>query len=158
MKNAEFDAFLDRCVAAAQRKNERLEAERALSSYARWDYDEETQLITFSNPGKRPTAGKPATLAFRYTDVGTFSLESQSWLWAWANESNSEEMVEKAVVLQELHQATRKRLFTEPLIECDEYLAWALAAVAVEHFGSLGVYRAPVEHLWVFMSLDEVVE
>jgi hypothetical protein len=47
----------------------------------------------------------------------------------------------KSAKLKEMFDRTRMRLFTDPLIDCDEYLAWELASASVLHLDGLGCYR-----------------
>src|SRR5690349_10267860 len=51
MTEAEFEDFLARCAADAQAKNDALDANYGLFSYARWDDDGDRGTLTFSTPG-----------------------------------------------------------------------------------------------------------
>jgi len=148
MNEAEFEGFIARCVEDAQRKNDALDAEYGLHSFARWDDDGDRQTLVFTNPGEADA------LEAKVTSIGSYSLKNQTWMWAWANESLTDAAREKASVLMKLADRTGMRVFTDPHIDCDEYLAWELAAAAVDELGSLGVYREPVDHLWIFVSID----
>ena len=90
------------------------------------------------------------------TYIGSYSLDTKTWLWAWGNESLTEGAREKATELKKLFEVTGMRIFTDPHVDCDEYLAWELAAVSVQHLGGAGCYRGPVDHLWIFWSIDTV--
>ena len=150
MNEAQFEQFIAEAVEALQRKNAALQDEHGLGSYARWDFDRDAGVLTFSNSGQQ------TVLEATTKDIGTYSLKTKTWLWAWANESLSEAERAKAAPLTELYETTGMRIFRDPHLDCDEPLAWELAAVSVQHLGSLGCYRAPAEHLWIFMSIDEV--
>jgi hypothetical protein len=151
MNEAEFERFIAGCLAELRRKNEALDAEHGIGTYARWDDDRETELLVFSNPGD------PEVLEAHVTSIGSYSLETHTWLWAWANKSLPIAAQEKAVVLKGLFERTGMRIFSDPSLDtCDEYLAWELAAAAVSQLGSLGCYREPAGHLWIFVSIDTV--
>jgi hypothetical protein len=150
MNEAEFEQFLGQCVSELQAKNAALETEHGLGTYARWDDDGEREVLVFSNPGD------PAVLEACVTAIGSYSLQTHTWLWAWANESLTDSARDKALVLKGVFGRTGMRVFGDPHCDCDEYLAWELAAAAVSHFGSLGCYREPVGHLWVFVSIDSI--
>jgi hypothetical protein len=150
MNEAQFEEFIARCVSDAQRKNGARDAEYGIHSFARWDDDGDRELLVFSNPGE------PEVLEARRTNVGSYSLQSQTWLWAWANESLTEAAREKASKLKRLAARTGMRVFSDPYVPCDEYLAWELAAAAVDELGSLGCYREPAGHLWIFVAIDTI--
>ena len=151
MNEAQFEQLLADGVEALRQKNAALEAKHGIGRYARWDHDGERGVLTFSDPGQ------PTVLEAKTTDIGSYSLNTKTWLWAWANESNIEMEREKAGVLKELFEVTGMRIFRDAHFDCDEYVAWELAATSVQHLGSLGCYRGPVGHLWVFWSIDSLV-
>lgn len=150
MTEAQFEEFLERCVADAQQKNDVLDAEYGLNSFARWDDDGDCEVLVFSNPGQ------PDILEAKRTAVGSYSLRTQTWLWAWANESLTDAAREKASQLRRLAERTGMRVFSDPHIPCDEDLAWELVAAAVDELGSLGCYREPVGYLWIFVAIDAI--
>jgi hypothetical protein len=150
MTEAQFEEFIAHCVADAQRKNDALDAEHGLHSFARWDDDGDRQMLVFSNPGELDV------LEAKVTSIGSYSLQTQTWLWAWANDSLTEAAREQASKLKRLFERTGMRVFNDPHMNCDEFLAWELAAAAVDELGSLGCYREPVGHLWIFVSVDEI--
>ena len=132
--------------------NAALHDDYGLGRYARWDFDRDGGVLTFSNPGE------PTVLEATTTDIGTYSLKTKTWLWAWANGSLSEAEREKSAPLTQLFETTGMRIFQDAHFDCDEPLAWELAAVSVQLLDSLGCYRTPTEHLWIFMSIDDVAK
>jgi hypothetical protein len=150
MNEAQFEEFIARCVASAQQKNDALDAKHGLHSFTRWDDDTDRQILLFTNPGEADA------LEAKVTPIGSYSLKTQTWLWAWANESLTEDARQKASKLKNLSDRTGMRVFVDAHVDCDEYLAWELAAAAVDELGSLGCYREPVGHLWIFVSIDAV--
>lgn len=150
MNESEFEQFIASCTEELREKNAFLREQHGLGSYARWDHDGDRALLTFSNPGD------DSVLECDTTDIGSYSLKTKTWLWAWANESNPEAERAKASKLNRLFDLTNMRIFLDAHFDCDEFLAWELAAASVHQLDSLGCYRAPVGHLWVFLSIDIV--
>lgn len=150
MTEAQFEEFLARCVSDAQDKNDALDAEYGLHSFARWDDNDDRELLIFSNPGE------PEVLEAKRTKIGSYSLRTRTWLWSWANESLTDAAREKASKLKRLAERTGMRVFSDPHIPCDEYLAWELTAAAVDELGALGCYREPAGHLWIFVTIDAI--
>lgn len=150
MNESQFEEFLGEAVQAVQEKNNLLELRHGLGHFARWDHDGDSGRLTFSNPDDADA------LVAETTDIGSYSLNTKTWLWAWANESLTDAARDKAAELKELFGVTGMRVFTDPHFDCDEYLAWELAAASVQHLEGVGCYRGPVGHLWVFWSIDTV--
>jgi hypothetical protein len=131
-------------------KQERLETEYKIGSFARWHYDQDTALLRFFDENGR------ARLVAEYIDIGSFSRKSRTWKWAWSNSSVPPEMRQKADRLRELCTSTAQPIFhQEDAFEIDESRAWELAAIAVMHLGAVGCYRAPASDggLYVFLAL-----
>lgn len=152
MNESDFEKFLAECSAELRRKNQSLEQQYGLGTFGRWDHDSVSALLTFSNPD-RDWVLEAAT-----TSIGSYSLKTNTWLWAWANQSLSEAEREKASALTRLAEVTGLRLFSDAHFDCDESLAWELAAASVHQLDSLGCYRAPAGHLWIFLSIDSVAK
>lgn len=152
MTEAAFEEFLAGCMSALREKNAALEKRYRLGSFDRWDHDGDANVLTFSNADGR------AIVEAKTTDIGSYSQKSQTWLWAWANQSIVELDRARATPLKQLFDVTGMHLFQDPHFDCDECLAWEMAAAAVHQLQSLGVYRAPIEHLWLFLSIDSIGE
>jgi len=150
MNEAEFEDFLAGAVEAVRANNALLEKRYGIGHFARWDHDGEVEQLTFSNPGDADV------LLAATTNIGSYSLNTKTWLWAWANKSHTDTARAKAAELKKLFDVTGMRVFIDAHLDCDEYLAWELAAASVENLGGIGCYRGPVGHLWVFWSIDKV--
>jgi hypothetical protein len=150
MNESEFEEFLANAARAVQVRNDRLQQRHGIHDFARWDHDGDVDRLTFSDPDDADV------LVADTTDIGSYSLNTKTWMWAWANESKTESARAKAAELKRLFDVTGMRVFTDPHFDCDEYLAWELAAAGVQHLGGIGCYRGPVGHLWLFWSIDAV--
>ncbi len=152
MNEAQFEEFLHEARRHVQLRNEVLKRGYGIFEFARWDHDGDAGRLTFSNPNA------PDTVVANTTDIGSYSFNSKSWLWAWANDSLADAEREKAAALKGLFDTTGMRLFTDEHFECDEFVAWEMAAVSVRHLGGIGSYRGTVGHLWIFWCIDTVAE
>lgn len=79
-------------------------------------------------------------------------------MWAWANESIPDVRRTRTESLRSLADETGMRLFRDAHSDCDEFLAWELAAAGARHLEAIGIYRGPSGHLWSFWSLDRVID
>jgi hypothetical protein len=152
MTDAEFDAFVARSTRALDRKQAKLSKRFGLGSYARWDYDQVTERLRFSNDEARMRVEATAM------PIGSFSTLGRTWQWAWANPSIPEGPRARAARLRELFEVTGVEVFRQEAFEADEPMAWELAAMAVAHLSAAGCYRGPVGHLHVFLAIENIRE
>lgn len=124
---------------------------------ARFHFDLEAQRITFEGPRGEPVARARALI------LGTFSLRSRTWVWAWANPSLASQ--HQAAARDLCDRFPRRDLWeiSTPQFASDEGTIWALASL-VTALGDpagpdparRGVYRAPMDGGSVFLLLDAV--
>jgi hypothetical protein len=144
-----WDSFVSTCCSELERKQDWLEKEFALSEHRRWNWDQETGQLIFSNDGV------PALIA-QIEFIGSVSTISDTWLWAWANFSLN---------LNMRNRVTKVRQFGEqehfPHLKTSQWCAsehdgWHMAAVAARVIGAIGVYRAQEENGASFLALMSV--
>jgi hypothetical protein len=150
MTEAEFEDFIEKCNDELQSKNEALENVYGLGHYANWYKQSERRTLTFYNPGEHPA------LEASTTSIGTYSLQTHTWLWTWGSKWSTEAERSAACQFKQLYDVTGMRIFNDAYFDCDEYLAWQLAGASVHQLNSLGCYRAPSGHLWEFLSIDSL--
>ncbi|MDQ8037660.1 MAG: hypothetical protein REI12_09570 [Pedobacter sp.] len=152
MNEDEFEDFLAQSVSALQEKQAELEQLYDLSKMSRWTLDEHAGTLSFMDElGRR-------LRTFAVTPIGTFASNRDSWKWAWANDKIEKPWRERADKLRSLYDVTDYDLFKEEgEFAVDDVMAWELAAMAVQHLGSLGCYRTPNREVFLFLAIDEVV-
>ncbi|MGE3820808.1 MAG: DUF6882 domain-containing protein [Isosphaeraceae bacterium] len=146
----QFQAFVTRNVTDLQAKQADLERRFGLSGFARWWFDQPTGLLRFEDSADRAPVETP------FTEVGSYSVKTRTWVWGWANGSVLEEQRKKSSRLRALAELTGFDVFRRGVWEADESLAWELTALAVGHLGAQGAYRCPMDHLHVFLAIEGV--
>ncbi len=139
MTGEEFDNFVNAANEELEEKQDQLGEKHGLGSFARWHFNQETSLLQFFDKKDR------LAVEADVIDIGSYSPKSNTWKWAWSNESVLPPLREKSARLKELEGVTGIALFSqEAAFEVeDEAMAWELAAIAVKHLGAIGVYRVP---------------
>jgi hypothetical protein len=138
MNDDEFGCFLDEATEELRQKQDSLTTQHGFGSYSRWWFEQETQVLQFFD--ERDALRLEADII----DIGSFSPQSNTWLWAWANVSVLPALREKSGKIKELEAVTGYALFGDAnTFEADGPMAWELAALAVKHLGAMGCYRAP---------------
>lgn len=120
-----------------------------LGSYERWDYNQETGLIEFSDNGI-------IKIRIKYEEVGSISTTSNTWLWAWGNESLLPQVKSEIGKLKEFGIQNKYRQLVKPKWNGDEYDGWAMTAIAAKIMKAKGAYRIPTDNLYSFIIFKEI--
>jgi hypothetical protein len=139
------------CERAASRQERARTRWPIFAIHDRWHYDGEAGTICFERDGGQE--GERATLVADVRVVGSFSTTTNTWLWSWGNEHVSD--VERSAIdavrvfaevrgIAQLCEAHRPAELAE---------GWQMAAIAADLLGAEAIYRAPMDHLQVFMLL-----
>ena len=151
MTDPEFDAFLAERLDALERKQAALTERFGLGTHARWDYDQPTGRLRFSDP-----AGRLAVEA-AVTPIGSWSTAADTWQWGWANPSIVELGRSQSARLRGLFEATDGlECFHAELFDCDEEQAWQLVALSVDHLSAAGCYAGPAGAAVMFLAIDRI--
>lgn len=154
MTDEEFGRFIASAMEELQEKQKSMAEAYKLGDWARWWFDQNTEKLDFFDEEgmKRIQAS--------FVDIGSYSSESNTWKWAWANDSLTDSLREKASTLRALGDLTGFEIFDDDVaVEIDgEPMAWELAALGVRHLGALGVYRAPSSDrpLFSFLAITAI--
>lgn len=142
MTDEEFEVYLDSALAELSEKQDRLTTDYGIGKFARWHFDQSTEKLEFFDGRDRKV------LEAAVVEIGSYSHKSDSWKWAWANESVLPSLRKKAEPLRELRALTGLPLFTiEPAFSLNRHeIAWKLVAMSAQHLDALGVYKAPSDN------------
>jgi hypothetical protein len=126
-----------------------LKAEFRLADYERYDWYQETGQLVFSQHGK---ARVIADIQF----VGSVSSASDTWLWAWANESFLETVRADVRKVREYGTDRQFLRLASARWKATEVDGWEMTAVAALLLKTQGAYRSPSERGATFMMLNDV--
>lgn len=146
-----WDRLLQTCVLELNEKQEALNREYDLFQHERWDWNQDTGEIVFSN------AGVPAVTA-RFQFVGSVSTVSDTWLWSWSNFYFEPHTTSRLLKVREFGEAQDFANLTVPKWPATEEDGWAMTAVAASILGAPGAYRTPGENGYTFMLLTDIAE
>ncbi|MFP8778342.1 DUF6882 domain-containing protein [Hydrogenophaga sp. RWCD_12] len=154
MSDDEFQNFVDDCFNQLEKKQDYLQETFALGAHARWHVDQISEKLQFFDSTDRLVV--QATVI----NIGSFAANSNTWKWAWANDSVPPGLRKKSEPLKELSTVTGLDLFSsvDPVSVEDENMAWEVAAMCVHHLNALGAYRAPSSSrpLAVFLAITSI--
>jgi hypothetical protein len=145
-KQAEWDGLVATCHQVVHEKQAALDKKYEISKHKRWDYDQATASLTFSNDG---VAAVIADVEF----IGSYSKSGKTWLWSWANFSLLPSVRTRIEAVAEYGEENGLLHLLVPIYPANEIDSWELAGVAVHLLGAQGVYRAPSENGCSFMAI-----
>ena len=126
-----------------------LEAEFRMSKHERWDTDQESGTLTFSNSGK-------PTVEAEVVYVGSFSTSSNSWLWGWANSSIDAGLSAPLEMIREFGSEHGLNKLTDEKWDAEEVDGWEMAAVSNYLLKGRGVYRPPYDGGVLFLVITNI--
>jgi hypothetical protein len=133
---ARWSAFATRCHDEFLARQEALEAEFSLDDQEGWSWDQEKGELTFSSDGI------PAVIA-KVDFIGSFSSQSDTWLWSWANFHLPENARRRMEEVRGFGEEERFPRLTVPKWAARELDGWVMSAIAVHVLEARGVYCNP---------------
>lgn len=120
-----------------------------LGLYERWDYDQETGLLEFSDSGI-------VKIRIKYEEVGSISKTSETWLWAWNNPHLLEQVKSEIPKVKEFGLSKNYEPLTKPKWYGDEYDGWEMTAISAFVLKAKGAYRVSTDNVYSFMIFKEI--
>jgi hypothetical protein len=144
----DFETLVSASEAALRLKTE-AHSVWGFGRHDRWDLNQDKGILRFSNP-KLNVVEAPAQV------VGTFDIESGTWLWSWANPSINRRLIEHSLVVQAYGERRGFDLLVEPTWTADESECWSMAAVTVMLNRAEGAYCGRGPGLLALMTFGTV--
>lgn len=147
--NQTWESFLDEAMEYLQSQQDRLNADYQLSSWQRYNYNQEGGTIVFSSDGR---IGIVADIHI----VGSTSKSGGTWLWAWDNPSVLDRVKHCLTDVRTFGEVHGFDKLTTPKWPGDERDGWEMTAVAAFILQTQGAYRAPHDNGVLFMVLRNI--
>lgn len=144
-----FDQLVRDAMSYLQAKQALLNAEFRLGEDERYDWYQETGQLVFSQQGQPRVV---ADIQF----VGSVSTISDTWLWAWANESFVATLTAEAIKVRTYGTERQFLRLASARWKATEVDGWEMTAVAAFLSQAQGAYRSPSERGPAFMLLKNV--
>ncbi|MFZ6010401.1 MAG: DUF6882 domain-containing protein [Bacteroidota bacterium] len=140
MDSENFDQFKDQCLEQISSLQEEFMKLYDISCYERWSFDDDFGVFQFDSDDGR-------NLYFKYSSVGSFSENTNTWKWAWDNKNlkdSERKGMEKVRIHGEKHGFNG---LTAGLVDADDYTGWSMTAISAKILNAIGVYRFKEDHL-----------
>ena len=146
-----FEKLSKQAYAYLNEQQELVQKQFDIGSYKKWYYNQRTGQLTFSD-------GNEIKVLIRYEEVGSLSIVSNTWLWAWANPHLEEKIKSIIPTIKEYGDDHNLPLLSKPKWYATQYDGWEMTAIAAYILQAKGAYRVPTENVYSFMIFKEVFD
>ena len=146
---AAFEALVQESMTYLQSRQDRLFAEYDLGGYGRYDWDQETGVLSFSRDGH-------VHLVADFQMVGSTSTISNTWLWSWANPSTDELVKHRVRKVRAFGEDQRYLKLASARWPAEEVDGWEMTAIAARLLNAVGAYRTRDEHGCQFLVMTNI--
>lgn len=144
-----YEAFVADSEAYLKSVQDQTKAEFNLGAYERYDWDQENETLVFSD---QDIAKVIAQIQF----VGSISIETNTWLWAWANDSVLPGLYEEIWRVKAFGEENNYWQLHMSKWEADEVDGWTMTAIAANLLRARGAYRSPKDNGYTFMIFTRI--
>jgi hypothetical protein len=143
------DKFLDEVEKGFMADAKKLNTQFKLGDYDRWDADQDTGKLVFSNKGK------PKVIA-SFQIAGSYSTYSNTWRWSWANETIDAALKQEMNKVKEFGEKNQIKQLTTAQWKYPEDYAWTLTSIAGQIIKAKGAYRGQIPDGFVYFLITEI--
>ena len=150
MQSIDYIEFIGNAFEVFHDTQERFRTHFQIDEYSNWFYDQVTELLTLSTDNTE--------INFKYIPIGTYSTNTETWLWAWHNSDSIEKSKDQTFRIKAFGVEKGYDKLTEGYFKSDEYAGWEFIAIAHQILGGIGGYRVESEHLEKYMLVMEQID
>ena len=115
-----------------------------LREHNRWDWDQERCKLLFSHDGVPQVE---ADIHFS----GSYSEKSETWLWAWANDSLLEPIKKASQDIKTLGENLGLKQLEAAMWSATDVDGWEMTSVMAKHMNAIGAYRTHCDSGYTYM-------
>jgi hypothetical protein len=151
MSDFDFDSYLTNALAELDGKQDALRDAHGIGAFSRFVVDYVAESLEFFE-------GEALRARATIIPVATHLPAKNSLKWAWANDQYPQTVRDAASRLRGLSDLIGFEVFRSALMECDESMAWEIAALACKYMQAIGVYRVPHGHIHSYVLITQVTD
>ena len=149
LKGKTYEQFADKCCKDLQASQDAFKAKYDIENYDNWFYTQASEILRLYSDNKE--------IYFKYIPIGTFSRNTKTWLWSWANNDSIEPRKLQTLDVKEFGEKKKYDNLINQHFEGDEYTGWELASITFKILKGIGIYRVISDHLEVYFVLTDVI-
>lgn len=117
-----------------------------IEDHERWDWYQDTGKLVFSHHNN-------PIVECEIDFVGTFSNISDTWMWAWANQSFSENIKARSRDVRIFGEENNMLKLASALWASEPVDGWEMTAIMAKKVNAIGAYRTPDDNGYVYMII-----
>lgn len=153
IRTFEFESLSKKAYKYLKEQQEIVVKEYGIHQYENWFYDQETGILTFSNP-----TSEEEILQIEYEEVGSISKTSNTWLWSWANPHVEEKIRTDIEIVKKFGNENNIEQLKKRKWSADEYDGWEMTAIAAFLMKAKGAYRFPLDNTFTFVIYKKLID
>jgi len=126
-----------------------LKRDYKLGEHERFDWDQETGSLVFSNDGA-------AAVIAKVQFVGSISTTSNTWLWSWGNSTILDNVRDQMETVKRFGEHHNYQALTTEKWEADEVDGWEMTAIAAQVLQAKGGYRTNSNNGFTYMVITDI--
>ena len=130
-------------------RQDTLMSEYKLGEHKRFDWDQETGSLVFSNDNVVAVIAK---VQF----VGSISTKSGTWLWSWANETVLDNVKDQMHSVRQFGEEHGYDALTTDKWEGDEVDGWEMTSITTDVLRAKGAYRTSSDNGFTYMVITDI--
>lgn len=144
----QFSELARQSFERSQERQARAKRRWGFGDKKQWFFDDESMTLRFYDTPKGESVIADVTI------VGSYSKLSNSWMWVWGNDQYADEERAKVDPVRVFGEVRGIEKLANARWEGEEVDAWEVTQIASDLLGAAAIYRAPFDHMLVFMLLD----
>jgi len=144
-----YEKYAQKAVDKLQESQPKFRGKFDIDNFANWFYNQSSETLRLYSEDKE--------IYFKYIPVGTFSLNTNTWMWSWANEDSVEPRKFRTLKIKEFGEKKNYENLTKAHFNGDKYTGWELTSIAFDIIGGIGTYRVISEYLEKYFLLTEQI-
>jgi hypothetical protein len=145
----EFLRLIDEASQYLNTCQDHLSADFELQRWPRYDWDQETGLLVFSEESRPRVV---AEIQF----VGSISTVSDTWLWSWANDTIDGSLTVAASSVRRYGEQHGISQLSTSMWHAHHPDGWEMTSISALLTNAKGAYRTPDENGFTFLLLTSV--
>lgn len=145
----DWTEFVTKAHNSLSEKQEMLRAEFKIGEHKRFEWDQESGQLVFSNDGE-------TTVIAKVQFVGSISTKSDTWLWSWANDDVLDNVKDQMHIVREYGEKNNYEALTIDKWSADEFDGWEMTSITSYLLNAKGAYRTSFENGFTYMVITDI--
>lgn len=150
MNSEPYLLFKEKCIDEFYDLLEEFDKLYDFDKHTAWHYDHRLGIFTLKF--------EDHNIYFKYVDVGSYSHNTNTWMWSWYNEHTPEKVKIEMERIPQFGQEQEYESLTTGLIEAEKEIGWEMTAIAHRFIHGIGAYSVSIDHLDIYFLFTHEID